>query len=158
MEKQGLWFKQAHILNVWMMKITLKKRFVAKVLCTLVSCQVGSLWTLTRALTQETHFPDEVFDQQTLIFFVSVDQRCYCSCFVNYIFMQWSWGITNYFAYLSDIYNNMLLAGPCRKVKGTNGRQKTLWGFPCLLHLLFWFHESNYRNFWNNERWKPWIK
>ena len=25
---------------------------------------------------------------------------------------------------------------------------------PCLQHLLFWFHVSNYRNFWNNERWK----
>ena len=42
--------------------------------------------------------------------------------------------------------------------KGTNGRQKTLWDLPCLLHLLFWFHVSNYHNFWNNERWKSCIK
>ena len=28
----------------------------------------------------------------------------------------------------------------------------------CLLRLLFWFHVSNYRNFWNNERWKSCIK
>ena len=42
-------------------------------------------------------------------------------------------------------------------LKGTNGRQKT-WDLPCLLHLLFWFHMSNNRNFWNNERWKSCIK
>ena len=23
-----------------------------------------------------------------------------------------------------------------------------MWDLPCLLHLLFWFHVSNYRNFW----------
>ena len=28
------------------------------------------------------------------------------------------------------------------------------WDLPCLQHLLLWFHMSNYRNFWNNERWK----
>ena len=27
-----------------------------------------------------------------------------------------------------------------------------------LLHLIFWFHVSSYRNFWNNERWKSCIK
>ena len=31
------------------------------------------------------------------------------------------------------------------------------WDLPCSLHLLFWFHVSNYRNFWNNERWKSCI-
>ena len=35
---------------------------------------------------------------------------------------------------------------------------KDIWDLPCLLHLLFWFHVSNYRNFWNNERWKSCIK
>ena len=43
------------------------------------------------------------------------------------------------------------------QLKGTNSRQKT-WDLPCLLHLLFWFHVSNYHNFWNNERWKSCIK
>ena len=31
---------------------------------------------------------------------------------------------------------------------------KDIWDLPCLQHLLFWFHVSNYRNFRNNERWK----
>ena len=35
---------------------------------------------------------------------------------------------------------------------------KGIWDLPCLQHLLFWFHVSNYRNFWNNERWKSCIK
>ena len=34
---------------------------------------------------------------------------------------------------------------------------KDIWDLPCLLHLLFWFHVSNYRNFWNNKRWKSCI-
>ena len=36
--------------------------------------------------------------------------------------------------------------------------EKRLWDLPCLLHLLFWFHVSNYRNFWNNERRKSCIE
>ena len=40
--------------------------------------------------------------------------------------------------------------------KGTNGRQKTCEIFHVLLHLLFWFHVSNY--FLNNERWKACFK
>ena len=43
-------------------------------------------------------------------------------------------------------------------LKGTNGLQKTYEIFPCLLHILFWFHVSNYGNFWNNERWKSCFK
>ena len=36
--------------------------------------------------------------------------------------------------------------------KGTIERSpKDIWDLPCFLHLLFWFHVSNYRNFWNNE-------
>ena len=35
---------------------------------------------------------------------------------------------------------------------------KDIWDLPCLLHLLFWFHVSNCRNFWKNERWKSYIK
>ena len=33
-----------------------------------------------------------------------------------------------------------------------------MWDLPCLLHLLFWFHVSNYHNFWNNKRWKSYTK
>ena len=42
--------------------------------------------------------------------------------------------------------------------KGTKWSPKDMWDLPCLLHLFFWFHVSNYRNFWNNERWKSCIK
>ena len=30
---------------------------------------------------------------------------------------------------------------------------KTDWGLPCLVPLLTWLHVSDYRNFWNTERW-----
>ena len=31
---------------------------------------------------------------------------------------------------------------------------KDMWDLPCLLHILTWLYISEYRNFWNNERWK----
>ena len=36
--------------------------------------------------------------------------------------------------------------------------KRHIWDLSCLLQLLFWFHVSNYRCFWNNERWKSCIR
>ena len=38
--------------------------------------------------------------------------------------------------------------------KGTKCPPKDMWDLPCLLQLLNWLHVSDYRNIWNNERWK----
>ena len=32
--------------------------------------------------------------------------------------------------------------------------KKETWDLPCLLRLSTWLHVSDYRNVWNNERWK----
>ena len=42
--------------------------------------------------------------------------------------------------------------------KGTNCLKKDMWDHPCLIQLWTWFEVSDYRDFWNNERWKLYAK
>ena len=40
------------------------------------------------------------------------------------------------------------------KFKGTNVFSSDFSGLSCLLQLYTWLHLSDYRKFWNTERWK----
>ena len=40
------------------------------------------------------------------------------------------------------------------KLKVRTVSKKDMWDRPCLVHLQTWSEMSDYRNFWNNERWK----
>ena len=43
-------------------------------------------------------------------------------------------------------------------VKGTNCLEKGMGDRPCLIQLKTWFQVSDFCNFWNSEKWKPYDK
>ena len=89
----------------------------------------------------------------------------FISTFLSLFFFFFSWKFILFLGlrvimifFLSNIWSFRSRLWVIYAFKVYERSPKDMWDLPCLLYLLFWFHVSNYRNVWNNERWKSCIK